>query len=199
MTDDPFAVLGVAPGADEATLRAARRRLAKQTHPDRAGGDTARMEQVNAAFDAALARLQPPPVEPATPGSATSQSATNRSATNGSATPASAPPSRAAGRFAHDVASFTIEALPAEAFEALLIVATWIGEVLVDDPPYQLDVALAEPFDCWCRLDLVPDAGASTVALTLAAYDARPVPELDTVRDAWVASLNQLGHPDPDP
>ena len=88
---------------------------------------------------------------------------TDRRRTIGDA--ASAPPSRAAGRFAHDVASFTIEALPAEAFEALLIVATWLGEVLVDDPPYQLDVALAEPFDCWCRLDLVPDAGASTVAL----------------------------------
>ena len=57
MTDDPFAVLGVAPGADEATLRAARRRLAKQTHPDRAGGDTARMEQVNAAFDARVGTL----------------------------------------------------------------------------------------------------------------------------------------------
>ena len=97
------------------------------------------------------------------------------------------------------MASFTIEALPAEAFEALLIVASWLGEVLVDEPPYQLDVALAEPFDCWCRLDLVPDAGASTVALTLAAFDARPVPDLDAVRDAWVANLNQLGHPDPDP
>ena len=71
--------------------------------------------------------------------------------------PDAAPPSAfRRERFAHDVASFTIEALPAEAFEALLIVATWLGEVLVDDPPYQLDVALAEPFDCWCRLDLVP-------------------------------------------
>jgi hypothetical protein len=185
VTEDPFAVLGVAPGADEATLRAARRRLAKEVHPDREGGDTARMERLNAAFDAALARLQPAVVAPPTNGSAP-QSTT-------------APPPRAQGRVAHDVASFTIEALPAEAFEALLIVASWLGEVLVDEPPYQLDVALAEPFDCWCRLDLVPDAGASTVALTLAAFDARPVPDLDAVRDAWVANLNQLGRPDPDP
>jgi hypothetical protein len=184
VTDDPFAVLGVAPGADEATLRAARRRLAKQVHPDHEGGDTARMERLNAAFDAALARLQPPVVTPTT---------------NGSASPPPPPPPRSSGRFAHDVASFTIEALPAEAFEALLVVATWLGEVLVDDPPYQLDVALGEPFECWCRLDLVPDAGASTVALTLAAYDARPVPDLDAVRDAWVANLNQLGRPDSDP
>ena len=190
MTEDPFAVLGVAPGADEATLRAARRRLAKEVHPDHEGGDTARMEQLNAAFDAALAHLHPPVVVPPPNGSAAPAT---------SAPQATAPPPRAPGRFAHDVASFTIEALPAEAFEALLIVATWLGEVLVDDPPYQLDVALAEPFDCWCRLDLVPDAGASTVALTLAAHDARPVPDLDAVRDAWVANLNQLGRPDPDP
>ena len=106
------------------------------------------------------------------------------------------PPRRAPGRFAHDVASFTIEALPAEAFEALLVVATWLGEVLVDEPPYQLDVDLGDPFDCWCRLDLVPDAGASTVAVTLIAHEGRPLPDIDAVRDAWVATLNQLGRPD---
>ena len=109
--------------------------------------------------------------------------------------PASAGPPATGRRVAHDVASFTIEALPVEAFEALLVVATWLGEVLVDDPPYQLDVALGEPFECWCRLDLVPDAGASTVALTLASLDGRPVPDLDAVRDAWVANLNTLGRP----
>ncbi len=103
---------------------------------------------------------------------------------------------RPGGRLAHDVASFTIEALPVEAFEALLIVATWLGEPLDDDPPYRLDVLLGEPFGCWCRLDLVPDAGASTVALTLGSIDGRPVPDLDTVRDAWVAELNSLGRPD---
>ena len=141
------------------------------------------MRRLNAAFEAALAdagrsrrpsRQRPPPTPPP-------------------------PVPRPGGRVAHDVASFTIEALPAEAFEALLIVATWLGEVLVDDPPYQLDVALGEPFDCWCRLDLVPDAGSSTVAVTLASLDGRPVPDLDAVRDAWVANLNTLGRPDPDP
>jgi len=35
------------------------------------------------------------------------------------------------------------------------------------------------------------------VALTLASLDGRPVPDLDAVRDAWVASLNTLGRPDP--
>ena len=166
------------PSEDE--LRAARRRLAKDLHPDLAGGTTEGMRRLNAAFDDAIARLG-----------------------HGDRGACPAPPSqrpahvpRTGGGVAHDVASFTIEALPAEAFEALLIVGTWLGEVIADEPPYQLDVALGEPFGCWCRLDLVPDAGASTVALTLASLDGRPVPDLDTVRDAWVADLNTLGRPD---
>ena len=174
---DPYAVLGVEPDASEEELRAARRRLAKGLHPDLAGGTAEGMRRLNEAFEDAIARLdQPPPVPPPAP------------------RPAHVP--RTGGGVAHDVASFTIEALPAEAFEALLIVGSWLGEVIADEPPYQLDVALGEPFGCWCRLDLVPDAGASTVAVTLASLDGRPVPDLDAVRDAWVADLNTLGRPD---
>jgi hypothetical protein len=33
------------------------------------------------------------------------------------------------GRMATDIPSFTVEALPVETFEALLVVASWIGEV----------------------------------------------------------------------
>jgi hypothetical protein len=107
-----------------------------------------------------------------------------------------------------------IEALPAEAFEALLVVTSWIGEVLVDEPPYLLDVHLAPPYDCWCRLELVPDAGSSTVSLTVAGVDrADPVggvddvegderddvvdgasvPDVELIRDLWVRELNRLG------
>ena len=89
--------------------------------------------------------------------------------------------------------SFVIEALPAEAHEALLVVASWIGEVLVDDPPYLLEVHLTEPAPCWCRLDLVPDAGSSTVSLTVAPVEATGAPHVDLVRDVWVANLNRLG------
>ena len=104
---------------------------------------------------------------------------------------------RTGSRLSHDVASFTIEALPAEAFEALLVVASWLGEVVDDDPPYRLDVVLGEPLVAWCRLELVPDAGASTVAVTLGAIDAGGVPDLDVVRDTWVAALNSLGPEEP--
>ena len=91
------------------------------------------------------------------------------------------------------MASFVIEALPVEAFEALLVATSWIGEALVDEPPYLLDVVLTDPLRCWCRLELVPDAGASTVSLTIAAIGDEALPDIDAVRDLWVSTLNQLG------
>jgi hypothetical protein len=65
--------------------------------------------------------------------------------------------------------------------------------VLVDEPPYLLDVHLYEPAECWCRLELVPDAGSSTVSVTVAAVESGPFPDVDEVRDVWIAHLNQLG------
>jgi hypothetical protein len=92
----------------------------------------------------------------------------------------------------HDSPSFTIDVLPVEAFEALLVVASWMGEVLVDDPPYLLEAFLHDPAPCWCRLDLVPDAGATTVSLMVAGVDDAPTPDPESVRDEWVANLNRL-------
>ena len=53
MSADPFAVLGVAPGASGEEVAAAYRRLAKRWHPDRARGQeaTRRMAEINAAYD----------------------------------------------------------------------------------------------------------------------------------------------------
>jgi hypothetical protein len=96
-----------------------------------------------------------------------------------------------------DVPSFTVDALPVDTFEALLIAAALLGEAIDDDPPYRLDAYLSEPFDCWCRLDVVPDAGSSTVGLTIGGIDGRPVPDVVTVRDAWVDALNSLSAPPP--
>jgi hypothetical protein len=77
------------------------------------------------------------------------------------------------------------------------VVASWIGEVLVDEPPYLLDVHMAPPYDCWCRLELVPDAGSSTVSLTVAGVDTAeltpPPPDVELIRDVWVRELNRLG------
>ena len=94
-----------------------------------------------------------------------------------------------------DVASFVIEALPVVAFEALVVVTSWIGEVVVDEPPYQLEVLVLDPLRCWCRLDLVPDAGVKTISLTIAALPDELLPDIDDVRDLWVGALNRLGRP----
>lgn len=187
MTDDPFAVLGLPPGATARDVHAARRRLAKEHHPD-LGGDAGWMSAVNRAAELALAAL----TDQVVPRGPDRSSYAPRSGM-------SEPPGRSVvedrrrgRRVVHDVASFTVEALPVEAFEALLVVTSWIGEVLDDDPPYVLEVHLVEPFDCWCRLELVPDAGASTVNLAVAGNGGVPPPDIDAVRDVWVDQLNRL-------
>lgn len=183
---DPFATLGLDDGASSADVRAARRLLAMIHHPDH-GGDPARMQAINEAADAALLivdaavvadgpGIQPSPTAPRSDGSdrRTPHMGERRSS------------------IARDVPSFTVEARPAETFEAMLVVASWLGEVLDDDPPHQLDTHLYEPFDCWCRLDVVGDAGASTVSLAVAGIDGAPTPDVIAVRDAWVSNLNAV-------
>lgn len=180
--DDPFAVLGVPAGADEATITAARRQLAKRAHPD-AGGSIEEMQRLNDAAERAIASL----------------TSNNRSAGGPSraAEPRGArrrPPRPAwrGGAVRHDHPSFTIEALPVEAFEGLSIAAAWLGEVVDDDPPYLLEAVLTDPVRAWCRLELVPDAGASSVSLTVARVPDGPMPDVDDVRDRWINALNGL-------
>lgn len=178
---DPFAVLGLPPDATPEQIRRARNRLAKQRHPDLGGSHDA-MQVINDAAAAALAGAEASPDPASTRASAPGQSAADR------------PPYR---RVRRDHPSFTIEALPAEAYEALLIAAAVLGRVGDDDPPYRLDVLLDEPSDAWCRLELVPDGGGSTVSLTVAS-DRLDVGVGD-VRDRFVAELNQLDWSDDGP
>lgn len=184
---DPFATLGLDPGATSEEIRTARRRLAKANHPDR-GGDPAAMQRINEAADAALLTVDagvpnaatPGPVEQDPPAHRNSRTSTSGGHLSG---------------MAQDMPSFIVEALPVETFEAMLVVASWLGEVLDDDPPYRLETYLNEPFDCWCRLDVVPDAGASTVSITVAGIDGSPTPDVVAVRDAWVSNLNAVDWP----
>jgi hypothetical protein len=177
---DPFAVLGVAPTATLAEVRAARRRLAMQLHPD-LGGDAVRMQEVNRAFDQVVRTLlgrpdrpppaptpAPPPPRPATPASP-----------------------RVGPWIQYDEPSFTIDVLPVDAFHALATAAVRLGEVLAEDPPYVLEVALAEPWACWCRLELLPEAGGTTVMLVVAGLRHRRPPVIEEVRDLWVDALNR--------
>ena len=182
---DPYELLGVSRDDDAATLAAARRRKAFEVHPDRGGSDEA-MQAVNEAYRQVLRNLvAPPTVPPVPPPEPASTSEPEHSRP-------SRQRSQGFQRVVRDESSFTIDALPAEAFEALLVVTTWMGELLADDPPYVLEAFLLDPEPCWCRLDLVPDAGSSTVSITLAGVEG-PAPDIDAVRDEWVANLNRLG------
>lgn len=50
--ENPYAILGLAPGASMEEIAAAYRALAKQAHPDVAGGDPSTMAAINAAYAA---------------------------------------------------------------------------------------------------------------------------------------------------
>ena len=74
----------------------------------------------------------------------------------------------------------------------MVVVAASFGEVIVTNAPNMIECLLEEPLRCWCRLDLVPEGESTSVSLIVESYDDLPAPDIDTVRDAWVANLNQL-------
>jgi hypothetical protein len=176
--DDPFRQLGLNTNASAAEVRQARRDLAKEHHPD-AGGDPDLMRVINVAAGAALRILADPSVLAPKP----------------TDTPSNVVQEPDDVAMTRDVPSFTVEALPVETFEALLVVTSWIGEVIDDEPPYRLDVLIHAQngieHPCWCRLELVPDAGASTVSIGVGSYDDQPTPSVTVLRDLWVAHLNR--------
>jgi len=177
---DPFVVLGLGRGATADDVRAARRELARRHHPD-AGGDAAVMQSVNAAAGHALRLL--------------ADGAVGDDGASTSPSDAPAPTDDAGADWVpeqRDVPSFTVEALPVETFEALLVACAELGDVEDDDPPYELRTRLAPPLACWCQLDVVPDAGSSTVSVSIAPLDDAPIPMIVDVRNAWITALNGL-------
>ena len=176
--DDPFRLLGLNTNASVAEVRQARRDLAKEHHPD-AGGDADLMRVINDAAGAALRILADPPESTPLPKDAPTHSGQEPDDVG----------------MTRDAPSFTVEALPVETFEALLVTTSWIGEVIDDEPPYRLDVLISAQegieYPCWCRLELVPDAGASTVSIGVGSYDNQPTPSITVLRDLWVTNLNR--------
>lgn len=163
---DPFRVLGIGRDADEETVRRAFRALARTEHPD-AGGDAHRMASLLDAYRAALSVVRQQAVT-------TRRGAVRRS------------------RVERDIASFTIDALPVVAHQALLVVAASLGDVAEDDPPYLLEFLIREGEGIWCRCDLVPDAGSTTVSVTVSPAGAEPLLRCEEMRDLLVAELNSL-------
>lgn len=172
--EDPYQVLGVAPGATWEEVRRARRRLAKALHPDvhdpagRAHAE-ARLATVNRAFDQVRA----------------ARAATDGAATTPADTAGGAGPEAAEGN------AFGVEALPVDAFEMLLLAAVNLGDVVAAEEPYLLAVLLDEPWPCQATLDLVPVAGGSIVTVDVAPRSFGVCPTGSQVRDALMAEIER--------
>jgi hypothetical protein len=166
--NDPFSILGLTPSCALEEVYAARRQLARRWHPD-LGGESQQMAEINDAVVRCVAILK-------------------------GRVPGHAPMPDDEGFVDHP--SFRIEALPAEAHEALRIVCSWLGEVVVDDPPYLLECVLSEPGPCWCQFHLLPEAGSSMVGLRVVGIEDAAPPTVRRVRDEVIAALNQLNWDD---
>ena len=171
---DPFLVLSVERGASADEIRRAWRERARTVHPD-VGGTDAAMQELNEALHSALAYVDVVSI----------------------ARESSSP---LLVRRERDVSSFTVDVLPAECFEALLIVAGISGAISHEEPPYQLEFSLHDSdvtgaLNGWCRCDLVPEAGATTVSLLVGTETSAEGISVEEVRDYLVANLNAIEWP----
>lgn len=158
--DEALRLLGLDESYSEVDLRRARRRALVVRHPDHGGSLDALVAVESAVRTLSCVTLY---------GSRTSpESRVER----GSEKPC-----------------FVIDVLPVEAFEVLLLAAAELADVIDDDPPYRLEVRMHEPHDAWVLLEVLPDAGASTVFMTVESPNGV---NLDAVRDAWIDSINLL-------
>ena len=171
---DPFLVLSVERGASADEIRRAWRERARTVHPD-VGGTDAAMQELNEALHSALAYVDVVSI-------------------------VSVATSPVLVRRERDVSSFTVDVLPAECFEALLIVAGISGAISHEEPPYQLEFSLHDSdvtgaLNGWCRCDLVPEAGATTVSLLVGTETSAEGISVEEVRDYLVAQLNAIEWP----
>ena len=163
-------LLGLSVTYTEEEFRRARRRALLRAHPDHGGSreELARVEAAVSFLSTERTRQHDQPRE-----------SKRRDYTN-----------------SRDCPSFTIDALPVEAFEWLLLAAVELGDVVDDEPPYRLEVAMNPPSGQWVVLEVVPDAGSSTVSIMMDCRtdDAghEPAWSVTEVRDAWVTALNGL-------
>jgi hypothetical protein len=170
---DPFLLLSVDRTASPQEIRRAWREKARTAHPD-AGGSVSAMQELNQALRQALELVGVPKVVKTV--------------------------SPVLVRRERDVSSFTVDALPSECFEALLVVAGICGAISHDEPPYQLEFSLHDAevdgfLHGWCRCDLVPEAGATTVSLLVGTAESSEGISVEEVRDYLVTNLNAIEWP----
>ena len=180
MVDESFyQLLGVSRYSTHSEIISARRILAREFHPDR-GGDPQHMALINLAFDAIMASH--------THASDTHSSVDLPLVSDEPICVTNQFDTLIGNKFKVDRPSFTINALPVVAYEVLLLAAQVLGDVSSDEPPYLLEVQLEDPPMTWCQLEIVPDAGSSTVSFIVDR-------EVNTVaiRDLWVQTINEIG------
>jgi hypothetical protein len=190
---DPFEVLGVRRDATFDEIRAAWKMQARSRHPD-TGGTVQDMQHLNEALRMALVELKKAPQD-ASPQRDESVKRDDFVTARNAAPNSQRDEKRTrqnVRRISRDVSSFTVECLPVETFEALLIVISWYGEVVLEESPYLLEAILIDPYQCWVRFDIVPEAGASMVSVFVATHNAADEVLSDQIRDLFVTSLNEL-------
>lgn len=168
MSENPIAefykLFGLTQTASIDEIIQARRFLALEFHPDRGGSDE-HMALVNLAFDEIMTwhrQQQPQPLQVLIP--------------------------KGPLAIDFDRPSFVINALPVIAFELLLLAGRIIGDVALDDPPYLLEVQIEDPILTWCRLEVLPEAGSSSVSLTVDGLTNALY-----IRDLWIRTINEIG------
>lgn len=172
MSRDPFVVLGISGSSTATEVRDAWRRAIIGAHPDH-GGSSEAVQRLNWARDMALElvgrddRLDVAQVEVFE------------------------------HQVARDIPSFSVAALPVDAFESLRVVASQLGTIIDEDEPYVLEFTLDESSQGadrtpWCRCEVLPEAGASLVLLTVAAPRGFDDMAMERLRDNIITRINQL-------
>lgn len=176
-----FALLEIEPGSSAEEIRKAWRTKSTIHHPD-AGGSNDAMVSLNLALEVAL---EWSPIDDL----------------KEVATPKKGSDSAVASRMRTEMSSFTVNVLPVDCWMALEVVAALCGPTIQDEPPYMLefllhDSSILHSRNGWCRCECVPEAGATTVHLTVGNTHSAEIPNVEEVRDFLVEQLNRIDWPD---
>ena len=180
IASEAFSLLAVEPGSSVEEIRKAWRQQSVLFHPD-TGGTNEAMIALNNALEIALEWSPEQDIEASIDGDLKKASS-------------------AVHRLRRDVSSFTVNVLPVECWHGLEIVAALCGPIIQDDPPYLLefllhDTSLPHSLHGWCRCECVPEAGGTTVHLTVGSAHENEMPNIDEVRDYLVEQLNHIEWP----
>ncbi len=132
------------------------------------------MAEVNAAFEAVAAEAVDGPAP---------------------APPAPTPPAPTPPATTNADAIFSVNVLPVEACEMLIVVCRILGEVLAVEEPYAIEAFLEVPEPCFASLSLMPEAGGTQVTVEAEPADPFDWRGVVSVRDAIADELVALTSP----